>query len=227
MGKKKLPAPGKLNELVACGRNPRKISAVAQGGLGCSMERFGDLSGIVFNGRLNELVAGHQRVDRLRETWGDLVIEPVDDDHGRILAPGGQVWPVRFVAWPRAKHDAAMIAANSPAISGEYTDDLQTLLADVQTEAADLYDELLFEDLLAKSREDNVVLPGAELEERRTCTLSWPVEQDDVIRQFLALDEKAGLPEELGHALFERIRLMVADAGRTKVHPTGKKSLRK
>lgn len=209
MGKRK-PLPGRLAALAACKRNPRKISERAQGGLSASMESFGDLSAIVFNTRLGELVAGHQRVDRLREAWGDLVLAVLDDGHGLLTTPNGQKWPVRFVEWPRAKHDAAMVAANSPAISGEFTDDLQQLLESVETDAADLFDDLLFDDLVEQQK-DNVTLPGAELQERRTCSLSWPVTEDDTVKRFLLLDEKAGLPEELGHAILDRIKAVAAE----------------
>lgn len=212
MAKTKRPVPANLSDLAACERNPRKISERAQAGLGCSMERFGDLSGIVFNMRLGELVAGHQRVDRLREAWGDLVLETTDD-HGRIVAPSGQAWGVRFVDWARPKHDAAMVAANSAAIAGEFTDDLQTLLDGVKANSPDVYDDLLFGDLAADVREDNHVLPAAELQERRTCTVSWPVADDPIIRSWLGLPAEAGLPDDLGAAIWERIRATVSSAG--------------
>lgn len=211
MGKKKaLSVPANLSELKGSPRNPRKISDKALGGLAASMDRFGDISGIVWNTRLGELAAGHQRVDRLREAWGDLVIEPLDEEHGRIVAPSGQSWGVRFVDWPRARHDAAMVAANSGVIAGEYTDDLQELLAAVKGEDPGIYDDLLFGELALDVQPDNQVLPAAELQERRTCTVSWPVDEDHVMLAFLAIADGAGLPENLGSAIFERIRATVA-----------------
>jgi ParB-like chromosome segregation protein Spo0J len=53
--------------------NPREIGDDQRAGLGASLEIFGDLSGIVWNKRNGLLVAGHQRMERLRaagaESW--------------------------------------------------------------------------------------------------------------------------------------------------------------
>jgi site-specific DNA-methyltransferase (adenine-specific)/site-specific DNA-methyltransferase (cytosine-N4-specific) len=110
------------------------------------MAEFGDLSGITYNLRTGELVAGHQRMGQIRQRWGDLAIEPLADDHGQIVTPAG-VFPVRFVDWPKTKQRAANIAANSPEISGQFTDALFDQLAEIKAESPDLYDGLLFASL--------------------------------------------------------------------------------
>lgn len=51
-----------LDDLAAAPYNPRRISEDAAAGLRGSIETFGDLSGIVWNERTGNLVAGHQRV---------------------------------------------------------------------------------------------------------------------------------------------------------------------
>ena len=55
-----------IDDLRASPRNPRKISAEALAGLKTSLASYGDISGIVWNERTGELVAGHQRVRALK-----------------------------------------------------------------------------------------------------------------------------------------------------------------
>jgi len=132
---------GKLSDLKAAGYNPRRISDEALKGLGYSLKEFGDLSGIVFNIRTGNLVAGHQRVKVLQAQYGDLAIEK-----GYIHANGDR-FAVRLVDWPKEKEQAANVAANSPTIQGEFTEDLQTLLNSIQVDLPEVFAELNFEDL--------------------------------------------------------------------------------
>lgn len=97
--------PTKLSDLKPAIYNPRTISEAAASGLRRSMDEFGDISGIVFNKRTGQLVAGHQRVSQLKATHGDLAVKD-----GAVVAPDGRQWPVRVVDWPRAKEVAANIA---------------------------------------------------------------------------------------------------------------------
>jgi len=101
--------------------NPREISDEAFEGLKYSVGEFGDLSGVVYNRRLGILIAGHQRVRALREagatTWR------LAGDVGEIIHPGtGERFPVRCVDWDETKSRMANLAANSPEISGSYTE---------------------------------------------------------------------------------------------------------
>lgn len=132
---------GKLSDLKAAGYNPRRISDEALKGLGYSLKEFGDLSGIVFNTRTGNLVAGHQRVKALQAQYGDLAIAK-----GYIHANGDR-FAVRLVDWPKEKEQAANVAANSPTIQGEFTEDLQTLLNSIQVDLPEVFAELNFEDL--------------------------------------------------------------------------------
>lgn len=135
-------APATIADLKAQARNPRSITDGAAAGLGRSMGRFGDLSGITFNVRNGTLVTGHQRVEQLRAKYGDeLIIEA-----GRMTTPDGD-WPVRVVDWDQKTHDAAMVAANNQAIQGEWTDELQAMLAEIHAGDATLYDDLLLDEL--------------------------------------------------------------------------------
>ena len=141
-------------ELLADGANPRKISDDAAGGLRNSLRRFGDLSGIVFNRRTGELVCGHQRMQQIRAEYGDRVVEVLDEaaELGCIRIDPQHVFPVRVVDWSTAKQRAANVAANSPKIAGQFTDDLTSYLlevqADLQNEEPGTLDECLLSDLL-------------------------------------------------------------------------------
>jgi hypothetical protein len=147
------PPPQNTAALTGDPANPREISETAAAGLGYSMAEFGDLSGLTFNLRTGELVAGHQRMSQIRAKWGDLPIETLSPEHGQITTPVG-VFPVRFVDWPKAKQRAANIAANSPEISGQFTDALFDQLAEVRAESPDLYEGLLFDQLDQTTEED-------------------------------------------------------------------------
>lgn len=139
--------PGTLGELAADPDNPREISAAAAQGLGVSLERFGDLSGVTFNLRTRQLVTGHQRVDQLVRLWGKLEIVPLGGDRGQVVLPNGEAIVVRFVDWPADKQRRANIAANAGTIQGTFTDDLQIYLADFRATDAATFDALLLDGL--------------------------------------------------------------------------------
>lgn len=140
--------PSKLSGLQADPENPREISDRSATGLQRSLSEFGDLSGIVFNVRTGELVAGHQRVTQLRHRHGDVAIK-----RGKIETPDGHVFGVRFVDWPRSKQRAASLAANSQALSGTFTAAVDTWLDELKMET-ELYDGLLFNELRQQQTDD-------------------------------------------------------------------------
>ena len=127
-----LATPQTLADLTSAPYNPRTINAKALDGLGYSMAEFGDLSGIVLNRRTGHLVAGHQRVKSLRARYGDIAIDPATHT---IRTPEGHTFAVRLVDWPVRQEKAANVAANAPTIQGQWTQDLDALLADI---AADM-----------------------------------------------------------------------------------------
>ena len=146
-------APRLLSDLNPAPYNPREISPRARGGLRRSLVEFGDISGIVYNFRTGNLIAGHQRRAEMEGlglgeiAWG----EWRDTDLGRerwaeVVVKGGAAFRLRGVDWSAAKEKAANVAANSQAIAGTFTDGLQDLLSELQ-ENADLFGGLLFSDL--------------------------------------------------------------------------------
>ncbi len=158
MARKKRPNPTSIDQLNGDPGNPREIAADAAAGLGVSLRKFGDISGITFNRRTGELATGHRRVEKLRQLHGaNLQIEygdaPVktptgEEWRGRICAPGGHEYAVRVVDWPRSTQRAANLAANNEAIQGDYTDELSTRLAETQADDSSLFSDLLLDRLL-------------------------------------------------------------------------------
>lgn len=145
--------PGKVKDLTGNPNNPRTITKEAKKALEKSLKEFGDLSGLVWNFQSNQLVAGHQRRDALvalkagNIEWG----LPYETDHGperrgEIRLPDGRVFIIRGVTWPEPKEKAALVAANSPFLQGEFTGGLRNFLADL--DGLEIVDDLRFDSLL-------------------------------------------------------------------------------
>jgi len=133
-------APRSIKDLAACPRNPRTITPEALAGLGAALTEYGDLSGIVWNKRTGQLVAGHQRIKALKKGHGRK-LKLVD---GALLVPDGERFPVRVVDWPADKAKAAMLVANNQHIAGDFVPEaVAKLCAELSdTLAADLYASL-------------------------------------------------------------------------------------
>lgn len=126
--------------------NPRAISDDAADGLRASLEAFGDISGLTYNRQTGHMVAGHQRLEQLREMGGILVI---DDDSACVIA-GQHSFPVRVVDWPIEKEQAANLAANNPHIAGAFSSGLDDLLEDVRLGIGDgQFTDLRLDELLS------------------------------------------------------------------------------
>lgn len=134
-----------LERLLDAPYNPRSISPAALRGLHESVDRFGLVQPVVWNRRTGHVVSGHQRLKVLRdrgEPETDVVVVDLDEVRERQLN----------------------IAQNSPAISGEFTDELQGLLAELSTADPDGFEalrlaELLKPDAPPEPDEDEVPLP--------------------------------------------------------------------
>lgn len=149
-----------IDDLKPCGRNPRAISGEALAGLKVSLAQFGDIGGLVWNRRSGELVAGHQRLRALKTLYGDKLAletggnpggeagENPAETHAWLVAPTGERWPVRVVDWDEMTHLGAMVTANNGAITGENTDELQGILAELEDHDGDLFRGLRLDELL-------------------------------------------------------------------------------
>lgn len=116
----------KLSDLSGNPRNPRRITDEKKEMLKTALMQFGDISGIVFNKRTNQLVGGHQRKDAL----GDGVIEIVKTyeeptktgtvSEGFVVMQDGEKFIYREVDWDEKTEIAANIAANKGAGEWDY-----------------------------------------------------------------------------------------------------------
>src|SRR6266851_3871514 len=116
----------KLSALTAAPYNPRTITSQAARGLRASIRRFGLVQPIVWNSRTGHVVGGHQRIDALKSL-------------GRTEAHAV------VVDLPESEEKALNITLNNPAITGEFTDDLQALLAELSASPEIGFEELRLE----------------------------------------------------------------------------------
>jgi len=126
-----------LADLKPSGYNPRRTDSAAMAGLTKSVERFGLVEPLVWNRRSGFVVGGHQRLKVLRAKkvkTTEVVVVDLDEKEERALN----------------------VALNNPHIAGEFTDDLQALLAQIREDDAALFSELRMDALLAEVKE----LPG-------------------------------------------------------------------
>lgn len=118
-----------LDELVDAPYNPRSITSEALAGLGASIQRFGLVQPIVWNKRTGHVVSGHQRLRVLRErgeTETDVVVVDLTETEEKQLN----------------------VAQNNSAIAGEFTAELQGLLAELAQDSPAAFDELRLRELL-------------------------------------------------------------------------------
>ena len=108
-----------ITDLAPDPANPRRMTEEASAGLARSTERFGDLSGIVFNRTTGQLVSGHQRIAALKAAGAKVV--KVDGDWGYIVHPKTKErFPVRFVDWTPEEQRIANVTANNANIMGTW-----------------------------------------------------------------------------------------------------------
>jgi hypothetical protein len=155
--------PSTITDLKADERNPRTITPEAADGLQKSIAEFGDLSSIVFSTVTGRLVAGHQRVDQLKQKYGDqLRVHPPQGgtDRGYIRCPNGDVFAVRFVDWDEDRARMANVTANNQFIAGEFSDDIGDLLKELAAQDQELFGNLRLDDLAADLKIDLGSLDG-------------------------------------------------------------------
>ena len=148
-----------IQKLKPWDRNPRSISKEALAGLKISLDRFGDLSGIVFNIRNQALVSSHQRTKTLPAD-SEIIIEkhyrrPTRTGtvaEGYVLIKGER-FHYREVKWDEKTHAAANVAANNPYISGDFTSELGKLLDELNINMPDLSQDLQLDRLRAELKE--------------------------------------------------------------------------
>lgn len=108
--------------------NPRDISPKALEGLRTSIREFGLVEPIIWNKRTRRVVAGHQRVEALKQE-------------------GVKSTDVIVVDLPEEREKVLNVALNNPHIMGHWTGGLAGVLDDIEGTLPDLMDGLLLGDL--------------------------------------------------------------------------------
>lgn len=109
-------------------KNPRKISKERLAALKKSVDKFGDLSGFVFNQRSKTLVSGHQKTKTLPSDAKIVVdVRHAEPTRAGTVAEGhilvnGERFKYREVDWDQTTETEGMLAANKH--SGEWDNDL-------------------------------------------------------------------------------------------------------
>lgn len=140
--------PKSIADLKADTRNPRTISSRELKKLDESINRWGDLSGIVFNVHTQQLISGHQRMKTLKGRPSKLHrIEQPKDKYGTVAtgyvmykgAKGDTIKiPYREVNWSSKEEQwAANIAANASGGSFDQSK-LGAILADLKKSSFDI-----------------------------------------------------------------------------------------
>ena len=106
-----------LKDLAPNPRNPRTISDDQLTRLAKSLEKFGDISGFVFNRRTGRLAGGHQRGKALPDAPITITREYAEPTRSGTVAEGyveinGERFSIRFVDWDEQTEHAANVAAN-------------------------------------------------------------------------------------------------------------------
>lgn len=134
-----------IDDLKPAAYNPREISSEAMSGLKRSVREFGDVSGIVWSSRHGHLVCGHQRLAALRTLYGDGLL--LDAKVPCLVTPTGERFSIRVVDWDLTIEKAANLAANNPAIAGEFTEDVTEIIEELKEEIPDLAEDLRLEEI--------------------------------------------------------------------------------
>ena len=145
-------APDSIDDLIPAPYNPRTISPEALDGLRASVDRFGDLSGLVWNAITGHLVAGHQRMRALKDA-GATFRRATKTLPARFTL-GKRAFPIRVVEWGEAEEKAANVVANNTQTAGTFTDALASVIDDARPAVGDDFDALRFSDLLAEHTPD-------------------------------------------------------------------------
>ncbi len=121
-----------IEKLAPAPYNPRHISPEALVGLRASLERFGCVEPVIWNKRTGHVVGGHQRLKALQQL-------------------GESETQVVVVDLEEVEEKALNVALNNPAIAGEFTAEIHTLLAELKDLLPEYYDDLRFDDLAAQT----------------------------------------------------------------------------
>jgi len=142
-----------INDLKPADYNPRIMREKAFKGLKGSLKEFGDISGIVWNKRSGNLVAGHQRVQALKSVNAKIVKDSGGEAYLEHPETEERYW-IRVVDWDLHKEKSANVTANNPEISGNWSDDIGQVLDEINI------DEGFSKDIGLDALIEKVIDPG-------------------------------------------------------------------
>lgn len=136
-----------INEINPAKYNPRKINNDSRRALKNSMDRFKDISGIIYNKKTKTLIGGHHRWDELKEKYGtNLKVNHLKDEFFSIddsVTNNFTGYLMRVVDWDKSEEKVANITANSHTIAGEWDlEVLPTLMEEIYEYDSSLKDDL-------------------------------------------------------------------------------------
>lgn len=187
-----------INDLHADPKNPRRISKDQFDKLRATMDKFGDLGGIVRNLQTDQLVGGHMRVERFKADQNAKVQITQRFDtptaQGTValgyVIVNGEPWNYREVRWPLELQRAANIAANYA--GGEFDNELlaENLYALSELENSDELLALTAMDDEAIGRLIKTVAgtdePAAEATENERLSFRLTAGQREIVEQAIA-----------------------------------------
>jgi hypothetical protein len=168
----------RIAELEKWSLNPRRITAEKARILKKTLDAFGDLSGIVYNTKLKQLVGGHQRSDVLSQATIEITERfPKPTPQGTTavgwaITQDGEKYAYREVQWNKQQHAAAAIAANKGAGDWDWAL-LKDLALELDTGAFDMeltgFDQKELEDMFTyepPKEIDYSALDGAAVDDK-------------------------------------------------------------
>jgi hypothetical protein len=127
------------------------MNAETRKALGKSLKEFGNISGITLNETTGNVLSGNHRYEELMKQYGKDKIsykKVIGEYHAMMLGEKFTGWLIRVVKWTDKKEKMANVAANSPLMVGEFTEDLQSVLEDIDDkDTALLMEELRLDEM--------------------------------------------------------------------------------
>lgn len=210
----------KIEDLKPAEYNPRSITPEALEGLRSSIGEFGDISGIVWNKRTGNLVAGHQRLQAVKDAavegpevrrgklWAKIKVQ-----RGKKKAVEEIRLPIRVVNWGVTKEKAANIAANNPHIEGAFTREVLGLIEELEVDAETLTVDIrlneLAGDFLAKiDTEGGVTDPYGEWDGMPEFAQPDTTAYRTLIVHFITPEDLEGFLKKIGQTVTEKTKFI-------------------
>ena len=141
-----------INSIQPSQYNPRAITQKALNGLKKSIKQFGMPQPLVVNKKTGNLVSGHQRLEAAKQLG-----------HTEV--------PIIYVELSISKEKALNVVLNNKSTQGDFTDELQGMLNEIELDLGkETFEELNLGDLVENfSFDETPVVEESEKEKREKC----------------------------------------------------------